>query len=108
MIADGQVGFGAFEGGTLVGFAEASERAYGDGCDTAPVAWLEGIYVEPAYRRTGIGGLLVDAVVQWARTRGHTELGSDVEVANATSLAGHARWGFVETGRLVMLRRVLV
>ena len=107
MIANGQVGFGAFEGGTLIGFSEAAERSYGDGCDTAPVAWLEGIYTEPAYRRAGIGGLLVDTVVKWALARGHTELGSDVEIDNATSLASHARWGFAETGRVVMLRRVL-
>ena len=43
MLADSETfpAFGAFDGGRLVGFAEAGERAYGDGCDTAPVGWLD-------------------------------------------------------------------
>ena len=108
MIADGLAGFGAFDGPKLAGFAEVSERAYGDGCDTSPVAWLEGIYIDPAYRRGGIGRLLVEAIVQWARARGLSELGSDVEIDNTVSLMTHASWGFAETERVVMLRRVLV
>ena len=107
MIGSGLAGFGAFDGAKLAGFAEVSERAYGAGCDTAPVAWLEGIYVDPDYRRGGIGRLLVEAIVQWALARGHSELGSDVEIDNALSLMTHASWGFAETKRVVMLRRVL-
>ena len=38
-------------GDELVGFCEVDERPYGDGCDTAPLAWLEGIYVIPNQRR---------------------------------------------------------
>jgi aminoglycoside 6'-N-acetyltransferase I len=107
MLAEGLAGFGAFDDDMLVGFAEASVRPYGDGCDTAPVAWLEGIYVAPGWRRRGIGARLVAAVEAWARDRGLRELGSDVEIDNATSLASHARWGFAETGRVVMLRKDL-
>lgn len=36
--------------GDLVGFAEVGERPYADGCDTSPVAYLEGWYVEPGFR----------------------------------------------------------
>ena len=100
-------GLGAFEGDLLVGFAEVSQRPYGDGCDTAPVAWLEGIYVLPAWRRTGVGRRLVEAVEQWARRRGLRELGSDAELANLTSRLSHARWGFGETERVVRFRKVL-
>ncbi|MHB1101874.1 MAG: GNAT family N-acetyltransferase [Devosia sp.] len=99
--------FGAFDGERLVGFAEAGERPWGDGCETAPVGWLEGIYIDPACRRHGIGRALVAAVTDWARARGYSELGSDAVVENHISLHSHARWGFVETERLVMFRKWL-
>jgi hypothetical protein len=42
------------ESGEPAGFAEASLRHdYVNGCDTSPVAFLEGIYVAPAMRRRG-------------------------------------------------------
>ncbi len=101
------VGFGAFVNGVVIGMAEASERAYGDGCETAPVGWLEGIYIVPAHRRGGVGRLLVAAVEDWARARGLRELGSDAELDNLVSRLGHFRWGFEETGRAVLFRKAL-
>jgi aminoglycoside 6'-N-acetyltransferase I len=100
-------GFGAFDGATPVGFVEVSQRLYGDGCDTAPVAWLEGILVLPAFRRQGIARRLVAAVEAWARARGLTELGSDAELDNVVSRLSHARWGFAETERVVRFRKGL-
>jgi len=101
-------GFGAFENGRLVGFAEASVRPYGDGCETSPVAWLDGIYVAPSHRRQGVGRQLVDAVVAWARGRGLSELGSDAAIYNTASHRSHAGWGFEETERIVLFRRKLI
>jgi aminoglycoside 6'-N-acetyltransferase I len=98
---------GAFAGIELVGFAEADIRSYGDGCDTAPVPWLEGIYVAPLWRRKGIGRRLVEAVADWARGRGMAELGSDALLDNLQSRLSHALWGFEETGRVVTFRRRL-
>ncbi|QMV00418.1 GNAT family N-acetyltransferase [Devosia sp. D6-9] len=99
--------FGGFEGGELVGFAEASIRPYGDGCETSPVAWLEGIYVAPSHRRQGLGRGLVDAIASWARERGFSEMGSDAAIYNTTSHLSHAGWGFEETERIVLFRRKL-
>lgn len=99
--------FGAFDGDRLVGFAEAGERPYGDGCETAPVGWLEGIYVHPDYRRHGVGQALVTAVTDWAKSRGYSELGSDAAVENHVSQQSHAHWGFEETERIVMFRKWL-
>lgn len=109
MLADPDVmpAFGAFEAQRLIGFAEAGERPWGDGCETAPVGWLEGIYVEPEYRRHGIGRALVAAVAQWATARGYAELGSDAAAPNHISLKCHAQWGFEETKRVVMFRKRL-
>jgi aminoglycoside 6'-N-acetyltransferase I len=99
--------FGAFDGDRLIGFAEAGERPWGDGCQTAPVGWLEGIFIEPQYRRRGIGRALVAAVTDWAKARGYAELGSDALMENKISLQSHARWGFEETKRIVMFGKML-
>jgi aminoglycoside 6'-N-acetyltransferase I len=45
----------------LVGFVEIGEREYADGCDTSPVAYLEGWYVSPDVRHLGIGATLLRA-----------------------------------------------
>jgi aminoglycoside 6'-N-acetyltransferase I len=107
MIAEGLAGFGAFDDLRPVGWAEVSQRPHGDGCDTAPVAWLEGIYVVASHRRTGVGGALLEAVENWARQRDFSELGSDAELDNLTSRVSHARWGFDETERVVRFRKAL-
>jgi aminoglycoside 6'-N-acetyltransferase I len=49
--------------GGLCGFAEVSTQSYADGCDTSPVAFLEGWYVDTYVRRQGVGRALVEAVV---------------------------------------------
>ncbi|MCD7061452.1 GNAT family N-acetyltransferase [Pelagibacterium xiamenense] len=98
---------GAFDGDTLVAFAEASVRPWGDGCDTAPVGWLEGIYVAPAHRSAGIARRLVKAVENWTREKGLAELGSDALIDNTTSIARHGQWGFEQTKRVVMFRKRL-
>lgn len=100
-------GFGAFDDAMPVGFAEVSQRPYGDGCDTAPVAWLEGIFVVQSHRRRGVGKLLLAAVEDWARARGLSELGSDAELDNLTSRLSHALWAFDETERVVRFKKAL-
>lgn len=102
-----EAGFGAFEEGKLIGFVEVSERPWGDGCETAPVGWVESILIVPDKRRNGIARLLVDATANWSRTRGLQELGSDVLMENGPSLSAHLTWGFEETKRVVMFRKRL-
>lgn len=93
--------------GRAVGFAEASIRPYANGCESQPVPFLEGVYVEPAQRQRGIGGHLVAAIVAWARGQGYSELGSDVDIANLISQAAHRSWGFEERETVVYYRRRL-
>ncbi len=93
--------------GKLVGFAEADLRPFADGCRSSPVGYLEGWYVAPELRRTGIGRALVGAAEDWARDLGCHEMASDAEVANASSQLAHKALGYSEVHRLVHFRRDL-
>lgn len=91
----------------LAGFAELGARDYADGCDTSPVAYLEGWYVDAAVRRQGIGAALVRAGEAWARRHGYRELASDALLDNATSHRAHLALGFSEVERAIRYRKVL-
>jgi aminoglycoside 6'-N-acetyltransferase I len=96
------------EAGGIAAFAEASLRSdYVNGCETSPVAFLEGIYVRPRHRRRGVGQMLCVAVEQWARAKGCTELASDALLENADSHCFHGAIGFEETERVVYFRKRL-
>lgn len=89
----------------LRAFAEvALRRDHVNGCETTPVAFLEGIFVRAAHRGNGLGGQLLQAVRSWARDIGCSELGSDADLANTTSHAFHAATGFEETERVIFFR----
>ena len=92
----------------IVGFAEAGlRRDYVNGCETSPVAFLEGVFVRPEFRRSGVGRSLNAAVETWAREKGCTELASDTHLENADSNRFHSAVGFEETERVVFYRRRL-
>lgn len=95
------------EAGTLLGFAEAGERAYADGCSSSPVGFLEGWYVEPSARGQGWGAALVQAVAAWAASRHLVELASDALLENDAAIASHLRNGFEEVERSVKFRMSL-
>jgi len=90
-----------------VGFAEAYIRPFANGCDSRPVVFLEGIWVSPDCRKSGVGRSLVKAVADWALSKGIYELGSDAELTNTLSQACHLKWGFEETERVVYYRKKL-
>jgi len=93
--------------GGLCGFAEAGARSIADGCNTSPVAYLEGWFVDPDSRKRGIGAALIRAVEHWARTRGHRELASDAELENLQGQRAHLAVGFAEVGRVVLYLKAL-
>ncbi|MFV0922809.1 aminoglycoside 6'-N-acetyltransferase [Sphingomonas parapaucimobilis] len=89
----------------VIGFAEAAVRHdYVNGCDTSPVLFLEGLFVDPGHRRQGVAGALVAAVADWGRAQGCLEFASDAELENVDSHAMHRALGFVETERVVYFR----
>lgn len=106
LIRPGALVLVAREGETVIGFAEAAiRRDYVNGCETSPVAFVEGIYVNPEQRRRGVARAMVAAVEDWARQRGLRELASDALLDNAQSHAMHNALGFSETERVVYFRK---
>jgi aminoglycoside 6'-N-acetyltransferase I len=93
--------------GSLCGFAEAGTRRYAEGCDTSPVGYIEGWYVDPDVRRQGYGRALLEAAEAWARSIGYTEMGSDALLDNTVSHRAHERSGYEEVVRLVTFRKSL-
>ncbi|HEX6643731.1 MAG TPA: aminoglycoside 6'-N-acetyltransferase [Gemmatimonadales bacterium] len=91
--------------GQVVGFAEVGMRAYAEGCVTSPVGYLEGWYVEPGHRGTGVGRALVDAAIAWARARGLSEFASDALYDNDASRAAHRALGFEEVEAIRCFRK---
>ena len=85
-------------------FAEVGLRGYAEGCVTSPVAYLEGIWVDPEARRAGVAAALVRLAEEWGVALGLQELASDVEPDNAASLAFHRAVGFEDVGDVACFR----
>ncbi len=94
--------------GCLCGFAEIGSRPFAEGCRSSPVAYLEGIWVDPDARRCSVALNLVGQAEKWARSEGFTELASDCDIDNAGSQAFHTSAGFAEVRRNVCFRRDLL
>ena len=85
-----------------VGFIQLSLRTdYVEGTTTSPVVYIEGIYVEPAHRKLGLAQLLVQHAEKWGLEKECSEIASDVEIDNITSINFHNAIGFKEANRVV-------
>jgi aminoglycoside 6'-N-acetyltransferase I len=86
---------------------EVGLRNYAEGCESSPVGYVEGWYVDQSVRRQGVGRALIRAAEDWARSRGCTEIASDTEVENAGSQEAHERLGYERVETIVVYRRAL-
>jgi aminoglycoside 6'-N-acetyltransferase I len=93
--------------GTLCGFVEAGSRPYADGCETSPVAYIEGWYVDAEVRQQGVGRALLAAAEVWARAEGYREIASDAHLDNTVSHRAHERAGYIEVERVILFRKSL-
>lgn len=84
--------------GACVGLLELSIRAYAEGCRQPNPAYVEGIYVDPAWRRSRVAMQLLSTAEEWARSRGCVELASDSDPENQPSGDLHAKAGFRDVG----------
>lgn len=89
-------------GDEYAGFISVALRSdYVEGSSSCPVAYIEAIYVEEAYRRKGIAAELVIAAENWGIEKGCVEIGSDCESTNQLSIDFHIASGFEEAERIV-------
>ncbi|OQS46557.1 aminoglycoside 6'-N-acetyltransferase [Chromobacterium violaceum] len=91
-----------------IGLIEVALRHdYVNGTRHSPVGFIEGLYVAPAHRRSGVAGRLLGAAKDWSRDRGCAELASDTALDNLVSQQAHQALGFEETERVVFYRMAL-
>ena len=93
--------------GSLAGFVEIGSRSYAEGCETTPVAYVEGWYVDPDARRAGLGAQLLKATETWALEHGFSEIASDTELGNDVSRQVHIALGFEEVERQICFKKRL-
>ena len=100
--SENQTIFFARKGDHALGFIQLSLRTdYVEGTSTTPVAYIEGLYVEPGFRKQGIAEKLVKKAEAWGLSRNCTEMASDAEITNSESIAFHRALGFSEANRVV-------
>jgi aminoglycoside 6'-N-acetyltransferase I len=92
------------ETGETIGLVELSSRNIVDNCLSSPVAYLEGLYLEPECRGRGLGKQAARLVFDWCRERGFSELATDAELANTAAQNFYRALGFEETDRVVEYR----
>ena len=93
--------------GQAVGFAEICIRDYANGCTQQPVPFLEGIWIDEHYRRSGVGSLLIKTITSELKAQGFIELCSDILENNLQSHRAHENWGFHEMERVIYFRKGL-
>lgn len=94
--------FVASQNDELVGFLHMSLRNdYVEGATTYPVAYMEGVFVEPAFRKQDIARSLAAVGEEWAKAKGCTEIASDAELDNTNSQLFHQKIGFEIVNQIV-------
>lgn len=79
-----------------IGLLEMSLHNFVDGCIGSPVGYIEGIYLEPDHRGTGLGRRLIDFAAEWAKSKGCRHLATDAEIDNIEAQAFYRKIGFSE------------
>ena len=94
--------------GLPVGFAQCQLRCdYVEGTSTSPVGYLEGVFIQEAYRRRGFAKELLAACEAWAKEQGCREFASDCEIENTESFRFHQAMHFTEANRIICFTKAL-
>lgn len=70
----------------------------GGDSDVNGSAVMTAMYVEPQFRRAGVGDLLVNKLLEWARQQGYNRMFLWVTEVNHNAERLYTRNGFVRTG----------
>lgn len=85
-----------------IGYIDISIRSeYVEGATSSPAGYIEGIYIEDAYRKKGIARVLMEKAEAWFLENGCKEVGSDTWDWNKDSQEFHKKLGFKEEDVLV-------
>jgi aminoglycoside 6'-N-acetyltransferase I len=93
--------------GQLGGYLEVGTRKYAEGCESSPVGYIKGWFVNEDLRGQGVGRALMHAVEEWAREQGLTEIASDTWLDNEASIQAHLKLGYEEVERTVNFAKKL-
>ena len=72
--------------------------------DDPTCAHLASMWVAPSHRRSGIGRMLVNAIIEWARLRGADTLQLTVTSNNDPAIEFYKSLGFSPTGKVAPYR----
>ncbi len=81
----------------------AGTASGGDG-DSTGIAAMTAMWVDPSFRRQGIGDLLVKTLIEWARSGGYSQMSLWVTDVNADAQRLYERNQFVRTGAVQEVR----
>lgn len=82
--------------GKLGGFIEITIYPQLDYCESKPIGFIEGWYVDEDIRNIGVGRKLVEIAEKWLIRNNCTEIASDVEIDNKISQVAHQALGLVK------------
>ena len=101
--------FIAYDSSNLsIGFIEASiHEIIDEGCVVKNIGYIEGWYIEPEYRKKGIGAELVKTAEKWASEKGLKEMAVDTNLDNIQSQSAYQALGYKEQDRFILYRKVL-
>ncbi len=92
--SDGFISYLAFDGDTACGMVGCTSEG-----QEPQRAHVVSMWVDPAYRRAGVGTMLIDALRTWAKSRRLLELKLMVTSVNLPAIEFYQRVGFRMSGR---------
>ena len=103
--------WGVYDGGELVGFTMISDGITQDVLEADPTLvgpyFLWRLLIDERHQRQGYGTATLDALVEYVRARGGTELLTSYTAGDGSPGPFYERYGFVPTDRIVEGERVL-
>ena len=101
--------FIAYDSSNLsVGFIEASiHEIIDEGCVVKNIGYIEGWYIDPKYRKKGIGAELVKSAEKWVLQKGLKEIAVDTNLDNIQSQNAYKALGYKEQDRFILYKKVL-
>jgi ribosomal protein S18 acetylase RimI-like enzyme len=83
---------------------EAAGIVSGGDSDQEGAAAVTTMWVDPSFRRQGVGDSLVKSVLEWARSTGYSRIVLWVTEDNEQAEKLYERNGFVRTGQVSLVR----